>query len=109
MFKSLTQTAWPVVIALVVAVLAPTHAHALKDPTQPGEYRAATKRVNLNLESILFSDTRRVAVINGKALQEGEKLGSARVLSIGKDVVRVQQQGKTYNLTLQRPTIRQEN
>lgn len=107
MFKADYLKLWLAIIVVSVAI--PSQVCALTDPTQPVQYRAATKRVNLNLESILFSEARRVAVINGKALQEGEKLGSARVISIGKDVVRVQQQGKTYDLKLQRPTIRQEN
>lgn len=98
------------VIGLLAVVLLMQSAavSALQDPTRPPQYHSSKAQVALTLESILFSDTRRVAVINGKALEEGESLGAARVVSIGKDIVRVQRQGKTYNLTLKRPTIRQE-
>lgn len=92
----------------LLVVTAPV-VQALQDPTQPSQYRAVAKRIDLNLESILFSETRRVAVINGKALQEGENLGGAKIVSIGKDTVRVQRQGKTIYLKLKQPIIRQDN
>lgn len=92
----------------LLLVIAPV-GFALQDPTQPEQYRPARQGAALKLESILFSPDRRVAVINGKALVEGERLGNARVITIGKDSVRVQQGGKIVNLKLKRPTIRQDN
>lgn len=92
----------------MLAAWAPLQLQALTDPTRPAEYRAAAQRISFNLESILFSNARRVAVINGKVLAEGERIGDATVTSIGKDSVRLQQSGRVIRLTLQRPLIRQE-
>lgn len=82
-------------------------AQALTDPTRPAQYQAATQRISYSLESILFSHARKVAVINGKVLAEGERIGRATVTSIGKDSVRLQESGRVIRLTLQRPKIRQ--
>lgn len=94
-------------VSLVLMMAAPS-AYALTDPTRPGQYHAAGPKIHLKLESVLFSESRRVAVINGKVLAEGERIGSAKVVSIGKDSVRLRRGGKTVRLTLQAPTIRQE-
>lgn len=102
------RTAKSVACLVLLTAFAPW-GMALKDPTQPEQYRPAQQRTSLNLESILYSEDRRVAVINGKALVEGEKLGNARVITIGRDSVRVQQSGKIVYLKLKRPTIRQDN
>ncbi len=83
-------------------------AATLPDPTRPTAYQPTTRSVNLKLETILYSDARRVAVINGKALTEGESIGSATVLQINKDTVRLRRGDSTLRLNLQRPTIRQE-
>lgn len=103
MFRLIRTAGWTLLLTCLAS-----SALALTDPTRPGQYQPGPAKIQYRLESILFSQSRRVAVINGKVLAEGEKIGSARVLSIGEDTVRLQTGGKTLKLTLQRPSIRQE-
>ena len=96
-------------LALVAAGVLASYSYGLSDPTQPSQYRAAAKRVSLKLESVLVSDVRKVAVINGQVLAKGETIGGAEVVSIDKDKVRLRKSGKTISLTLEHPEIRREN
>lgn len=95
-------------LLVFITALAPG-LQALTDPTQPSYYRDASKKQSLHLESILFGENRRVAVINGKALTEGDRIGSAKIISITKDNVKLKRSGELFTLQLQRITIRQEN
>ena len=81
---------------------------ALKDPTQPSSYRAVSKKQSLRLESILFSDARKVAVINGTVVAEGDSIGNAKIIRIDRDSVRVSSGGNSVELVLHRAAIRQE-
>ena len=55
---------------------------AFQDPTQPfGASRPKAQKSSLKLESVLFSGERRIAVINGKSYQQGDRVGDA-VLSL---------------------------
>lgn len=94
---------------LFAVLLVAPPAAAFSDPTQPAQYRAAAKRVALKLESVLVSSTRKVAVINGQVVAEGETIGGARVVSIAKDKVRLRKSGKTISLTLKHADIRRNN
>ena len=85
----------------------------VRDPTQPlGNVAAATtleadKRYELN--SLLVSAQRRVAVINGQALHEGQVLagsGQVRLKKITNNGVMLQQGNKTWELRLSPIKIR---
>ena len=60
---------------------------SLPDPTQPPQMSAApatsSQVFKHKLSSIIFSAQRRVAVVNGKVVAEGEEIDGARVLKIG--------------------------
>ena len=81
---------------------------ALSDPTQPSSYKAVSKKKRLRVESILFSETRKVAVINGAVVAEGDSIGSAKIIQIDKGSVRISDGGKTTDLMLERMSVRQE-
>ena len=81
---------------------------ALEDPTQPPSYHLSSAKKSLRLESILFSDSRRVAVINGKVFSEGESIGNTKVIKIDRDSVKIMRGGKMARLELKRVSIRQE-
>jgi len=86
-------------------------AHALQDPTRPpGPQAAVAKSVperSLALDSILFSKDRRVAVIEGEALREGQGFNSVRVIRIFADRVLVTDNGRERVLYLERlPQVR---
>lgn len=86
------------------------NALALKDPTRPTGHRSVPGAVSqsLTLQSILFANSRRVAVINGRVLAEGEKLGDIRIIAINKTGVVISRGGSTQTLRLNTVSIRQE-
>ncbi len=80
--------------------------HALKDPTQPtdpGNYFGSSENrsgSSWSLQSILSSPQRRIAVINGTRVKEGDRLGSARVVRIHESYVLLNTGGRTLTLHL---------
>lgn len=77
----------------------------LRDPTTPMGQSVTTREssiVVLNLNSVLISNQRRVAVINGQALRQGEEIkGSGfRVVSIKTNSVTVQSNNAKRELSL---------
>ena len=80
--------------------------HALKDPTRPtdpGNYFGSTESRSggsWSLQSILSSPQRRIAVINGTRVKEGDRIGSARVVRIHDSHVLLNSRGRTLTLHL---------
>lgn len=79
----------------------------LRDPTTPLQYSPETGVVNtdsgLELQSVLVSNQRKVAVINGSALREGQQLpggGGVKVRHILPHKVVLQQGEKIWALNL---------
>lgn len=82
---------------------------ALNDPTKPTYYSArAEKKASFRVTSVLWSDERRVAIINGKAVSEGDEISGAKVVKIEKHQVRINQNGVLVNVKLRRPSVKQE-
>ncbi len=83
---------------LVLVLLVSPAAHALQDPTRPPGSAAHSATVeparDLQLGSILLSAQRRVAVIGGVALQEGDSHDGVRVRHIYSDRVEVTDRGQ---------------
>lgn len=84
---------------------------ALQDPTRPpGTQATAAKPAPeraLVLDSILFSKDRRVAVIEGEALREGQGFDNVRVIRIYANRVLVTDNGRERVLYLERlPQVR---
>lgn len=84
-----------------------TRADVLVDPTRPpvrAEQEkpapAIAERRSWALESTLVSPERRVAVINGKLVSEGESVDGARVIAIRKRDVLLSAQGRRMTLQL---------
>ena len=84
----------------------------LQDPTRPPDYQsvATQNKVPVSngwiLSSILISPERRVAIINGTAVQVGDMVGDIRVISIDTAEVLIQQGNKQIALTLIPETFR---
>jgi MSHA biogenesis protein MshK len=78
----------------------------LRDPTMPlgqsSNSNAAASVIPLNLNSVLISNQRRIAIINGQTLRQGDEIkGSGfRVVSIQTNQVRLQSNNATRVLTL---------
>lgn len=78
---------------------------ALSDPTRPWQSSGYQQQrpqtaVSYTLNSTLVSSTRRVAVINGQHVSEGETVGNAIVVKIGKYDVLLQSPDRQINLKL---------
>jgi hypothetical protein len=100
-------------LALVglATMLLPLQAMAVNDPTRPANYAGSTSSAkrSLKLESILYSTDRRVAVISGKVLAEGDSIENKIVTAITKDAVTLTSNGKALILKLQHTSIRKGN
>ena len=95
-------------LLLAQASKAQTSVDQLADPTRPAQFRDLQSADSYRLESVLNSRQRRVAIINGKALTVGEKLGEARVQSIGVDSAQLQLGNKIIPLKLSQQTVKKE-
>jgi MSHA biogenesis protein MshK len=93
----------PIAACLLLASLS---SRAVQDPTRPtdpalyfGSERTPAA-APWSLQSILSSSTRRIAVINGTRVKEGDRVGTARVVRIGATRVVLNNGGRTLTLRL---------
>ena len=98
--------------ALVVLLLGgviPAAAENLSDPTKPWAYKpqaagdagaAAAAVKTPALSSTMISPERRIAVIDGQIVQEGDRLGSKKVIAIEAGLVRLRGPQGNSTLTL---------
>ena len=90
---------------LLVILLLPLEAFALKDPTRPSGFRApvvkpSTER-SFSLVSIIIGADRRIAVIDGQARREGQQFDGVRLKRIYPDRVELMSQGQIRVLKLE--------
>lgn len=82
------RTSQLVLLGYALLAAGPALAQALRDPTQPPsafestQGQAEGRPSGPELQSILISPTRKVAIINGQRVQLGEKYGDAKVVKI---------------------------
>ena len=87
-------------------------AQAIHDPTRPTDASAffgkntADSNVEWKLQSILYAQDRRVAVINGTRVHEGDRIGSAKVMRISSTHVLLKTGGSTLTLHLLPKTLK---
>lgn len=86
----------------------PFSAVKLSDPTRPLQETVSTQRElpALKLNSVLISKQRRLAVINGQTVAEGEQVSGAKVLRISSDRVQLQRAGQSVEIRLHSSQIR---
>jgi len=95
---------WLLMCVLLIA--RPVGGTALIDPTRPASpHRRSSDDPVRNqggwrLDSTLVAPDRRVAVINGKQVSEGESVDGARVIAIHQLEVRIQAPGRRMTLQL---------
>lgn len=81
-----------------------THRVEIKnDPTKPLSWQRVSGKKGqeaLKLNSLLISKTRKVAIINGKRVKEGDVIGNAKVVTIKKGKVVVSRNGQYETLKL---------
>jgi MSHA biogenesis protein MshK len=94
---------------LLLVLLLAGKAAALKDPTRPIDPALYFGSGNIGgwaLQSILFSNNRRIAIINGTRVQEGDRIGSARVIHIQDSLVVLETGNRTLKLRLRPHTLK---
>jgi MSHA biogenesis protein MshK len=70
----------------------------LVDPTQPAYARPTNTSETLpavRVEAILQSGERRLAIVNGKVVRAGDRLGAIQILEVSTDGVRYSRGGET--------------
>lgn len=94
-----------VAFVLLGSLAAAAATETLSDPMRPWApvpaavvERIANERYRLS--AILYSPERRVAIVNGRALSEGQRLGRARVTRIHRGKVDLEVGNKTLTLAL---------
>ena len=82
-----------------------------QDPMQPPVWsaeRTQSKPINtrqFNLQQIISSKHRSVAVINNTSLLEGQVINGAKVTKITSQWVKLQYKGHSFNLTMTNPDM----
>jgi hypothetical protein len=100
-FRTLALIGLLTLAAAVRAAEQPVH-----DPTQPyrgvpGEGRtSAAPAPRFKLTAVLISPTRRVAVVNGKPLQEGQRVAGAQVVKIDGRSVQLREGARDFVIQL---------
>lgn len=99
------------VFCLLSSVLFPLHAEDLPDPTRPpasifapaasdGTGRKAVAKSSSGLHSIIISETRRAAIIDGQTVELGGQHGKARLVEVNAGSVVLQRGKNRQVLTL---------
>ncbi len=97
------------VFCFLSVVFFPVHAENLPDPTRPpasifvhaaGTGVARRAKPSTGLHSIIISQKRRAAIIDGKTVELGEKLGNARLVEVNTGSVVLQRGKNRQVLTL---------
>jgi MSHA biogenesis protein MshK len=87
-----------------------TFAGQLQDPTRPqfANPKAPTQVSEYELNAIILSVDRRIAVINGKSLRVGDMVEDAKVVAIEPNTVQLLGSNGRITLTLLNQSVRQE-
>jgi hypothetical protein len=82
----------------------------LDDPTRPSSARSASELRppgprELQLQGIVHHNERRVAIVDGNVLHEGDRIDNARIEEITADAVRYSRDGHHYTARIARKTV----
>ena len=87
----------------------------MSDPTRPpaaldiqAPLTEELANAALSLRAVFFAEGRRIAIINDRRVREQDVIGSARVLEIAHDHVRLQRNGQELRLKLVQRDIKNE-
>ncbi len=102
------------VVLLVVPILANAQ-ETLRDPTRPWSARSvapvgsvtATGVTGFRVTAIFTSEKRRIAIVNGLRVSEGDRVNGATVVEILADDIRLDFNGKTITARVLRHGFRQ--
>jgi MSHA biogenesis protein MshK len=96
--KTLTN---PYLATLLLSSLAAQAAAAdrLVDPTRPANAKAVASNEQVErvrLEAIMRSDGAHIAIVNGKVVRAGDRVGSARIDEVSSSGIRYTRDGRSY-------------
>lgn len=91
-----------VMAALLLCPLLTDGAELLRDPTRPYSVRSfvSDDAATFNVSAIFVSQKRRVAIVNGQRVTEGDQVNGATVVEIRKDGIRLNLDGKSLTTRL---------
>ena len=98
----MSRQAWLVAFAAAMVTAAPTAADTLRDPTRPHTMQEVTtpRDPAVRVSAIFVSDSRRVAILNGRTVAEGDRVAGATVTRIDDNVVTLEFGGRTVTARL---------
>lgn len=102
------RTAFLIVVLTVVQTQV---AWSFDDPTRPGGYQTPVTKSfkGARLESVLISQQRKVAIIDGKSYQPGDSVAGAKLMTIEPHRVTIRKGSKTIELKLLDVDIKRES
>lgn len=94
-------------LLVLLAALGTGHAlgtENLPDPTRPATFGAASpaavKAPSYSVSSVVIGSDRRLAVVNGQTVSEGDRVDGARVVAVLAGGVRLQRGGREFTVEL---------
>jgi MSHA biogenesis protein MshK len=96
-------------LTALLALGAIAQADTLQDPTRPVTAREVVQKTQisgLQLEAIMGSGARRVAIVNGKVVRAGDRIGGALIEEIGSDSVRYARNGRSETVRIIKTSLR---
>jgi hypothetical protein len=100
--KTLTN---PYLATLLLTMTAqPALADRLIDPTRPANAKAISSgekaEAGVRLEAILRSDGAHLAIVNGKVVRAGDRIGATRIDDVLADGIRYTRDGRSHTVRL---------
>lgn len=109
MFRVLSTRRTTLPLTALLAMGAAAQAQALRDPTRPVTARETTQSVEvagLQLEAVMGSGVRRLAIVNGKIVRAGDRVGGALIQEIGSDSIRYTRNGRSQIARIAKDSLR---
>lgn len=105
--------AYRIGLCMLALLAGPAAAEQLTDPTRPPvasspQPAARPAAGRLVLQSVIYGADRRLALINGHWVGEGELIGGARVVSIEPVRVRLRRNGRMINISMTTSSVRKQ-
>ncbi|HUR40514.1 MAG TPA: general secretion pathway protein GspB [Verrucomicrobiae bacterium] len=97
---------WVLAAMLLAAAGLASAQSGFGDPTrptalaEPDESETAVRGPRWRLQSTLVADQRRIAVINGRAVAQGERVDGARLVEVRQDGVTLEHEGQRIGIRL---------
>jgi MSHA biogenesis protein MshK len=109
MFRVLSTRRTTLPLTALLAMGAAVQAQTLRDPTRPVTARESTQSVavaSLQLEAVMGSGARRLAIVNGKIVRAGDRVGGALIQEIGSDSIRYTRNGRSETVRIAKDSLR---